>query len=131
MKTDIKYLIILHILLGVYSLTGVASKYAAKEEFLSYRFILFYGIVLFGLFVYAFAWQQIIKHMPLISAYANKGVTVIWGLIWGYFLFSEEITLRKVIGALIIIGGIVTIVTADAAEAEAERSFAEDTEDEK
>ncbi len=127
-NSNIKYLIILHLLLGVYSLTGVASKFAAREDFLSFKFILFYGLVLFGLFVYAIAWQQIIKHMPLISAYANRGVTVVWGLVWGYFIFSEEITARKLIGAAIIIGGIVLIVTADAKE-EAARE-AEAAEDE-
>ena len=113
MKSGYKYMIILHILLGVYSLTGVASKFAAGEEFMSFKFILFYGLSLFGLFIYAFVWQQIIKHMPLITAYANKGVTVIWGILWGYFIFSEEITIRKIIGAIIIIAGIVLIVTAD------------------
>ncbi len=116
MGSKLKYLIILHIILAVYSLTGIASKFAGGEEFLSFRFILYYGIVLFGLFVYALAWQQVIKHMPLISAYANKGVTVIWGLIWGYVVFSEEITVRKIIGAAVIICGIVFIVTADAKE---------------
>ncbi|MCR5830697.1 MAG: transporter [Lachnospiraceae bacterium] len=126
-NSNIKYLIILHLLLGVYSLTGVASKFAAREDFLSFKFILFYGLVLFGLFVYAIAWQQIIKHMPLISAYANRGVTVVWGLVWGYFIFSEEITARKLIGAAIIIGGIVLIVTADAKEEAArEAEVAED-----
>ena len=113
MKSGYKYMIILHILLGVYSLTGVASKFAAGEEFMSFKFILFYGLSLFGLFIYAFVWQQIIKHMPLITAYANKGVTVIWGIIWGYFIFSEKITVRKLIGAAVIIAGIVLIVTAD------------------
>ena len=127
-NSNVKYLLILHVLLGVYSLTGVASKFAAREEMFSFKFILFYGLVLFGLFVYAIAWQQIIKHMPLISAYANRGVTVIWGLVWGYFIFSEEINVRKLIGAAVIIGGIVLIVTADAKEETA--ALAEDAEDE-
>ncbi len=116
MKSDFKYIFILHIFLAVYSLTGVASKFAAGEEFMSFRFILYYGIVLFGLFLYACAWQQIIKHMPLITAYANKGVTVIWGIVWGSIIFSEQITLRKLIGAAVIVCGIVFIVTADAKE---------------
>ena len=113
MKNSRKYIVILHLLLAVYSLTGVASKFAAREEFLSSKFILYYGLVLFGLFVYAFVWQQLIKHMPLITAYANKGVTVIWGIIWGYLVFSEKITVRKLLGAAVIICGIVLIVTAD------------------
>jgi len=116
MKSDLKHILILHLFLAVYSMTGIASKLAAGEEFMSFKFILYYGLVLFGLFVYAIAWQQIIKHMPLITAYANRGVTVIWGLIWGYFIFSEQITLRKIIGAAVIVAGIVFIVTADAKE---------------
>ena len=128
MSSKVKYLFILHLFLAVYSLTGVASKFAAQEEFLSFRFILYYGIVLFGLFLYAIAWQQIIKHMPLITAYANRGVTVIWGIIWGYFIFSEEITVRKLIGAAIIICGVVFIVTADAKEETAAKETADKTE---
>ena len=123
-----KYLVILHILLAVYSLTGVASKFAAGEEFLSYKFIFYYGLSLLGLFIYAFAWQQIIKRMPLITAYANKGATVIWGIIWGYLIFSEQITVKKIIGALIILCGIVFIVTADAKE-ETERDTGNGNED--
>ncbi len=111
-----KYLVILHILLAVYSLTGIASKFAAQEEFLSFKFILYYGLSLLGLFIYAFAWQQIIKRMPLITAYANKGATVIWGIIWGYFVFHEPVTVKKVIGAVIILCGVILIVTADAKE---------------
>lgn len=116
MRSNIKYMVILHIFLAIYSLTGVASKFAAQYEIMSKEFIFYYGIVLFGLFLYACAWQQIIKHMPLVSAYANRGVTVIWGIMWGYFLFAEAITIRKVIGAIIIIVGIVFIVTEDAKE---------------
>ena len=114
MSSKFKYILILHLFLAGYSLTGVASKFAGGEEFLSSKFIVYYGIVLFGLFLYALGWQQIIKRMPLITAYANRGVTVIWGIIWGYFIFSEEITVRKLIGAAVIVAGIVLIVTEDA-----------------
>ncbi len=117
MGSKTKYLVILHILLAVYSMTGIASKHAAQNDFLSFWFIFYYGIVLLGLFIYAIAWQQIIKHMPLITAYANRGVTVIWGIVWGYLFFSEEITVRKLIGAAVIICGIVFIVTADEGDA--------------
>ncbi len=115
---NVKLLILLHLLLALFSLTGVASKFAAGQPFLSPKFILYYGITLLGLFIYAFAWQQIIKRMPLVTAYANKGATVIWGIIWGYMIFSEEITVKKLVGAAVIICGIVLIVTADAKEEE-------------
>ncbi len=113
---NIKLLFLLHILLAMFSLTGVASKFAAAQPFLSPKFIMFYALVLLGLFIYAFAWQQIIKRMPLVTAYANRGATVIWGIIWGYLVFSEEITVKKLIGAAVIICGIVLIVTAEAKE---------------
>lgn len=40
-------------------------------------------------------------------AYGNKAVTVIWGLIWGRFLFGERINGFQIVGSIIIIIGIV------------------------
>lgn len=77
------------------------------------RFVLFYGIVLLILFVYAIAWQQIIKKMPLVTAYANKAITVIWGLIWGLLIFQESLSLWNIAGAIIIIVGIMFVVKSD------------------
>ena len=98
---------ILHIIPLVFSLSTVLSKLASGEDFLSLRFCGFYAGIIVLLGIYAIVWQQLIKHLPLIFAYANKAVTIIWGLIWGYLLFSESITLNKVIGALVVIAGIV------------------------
>ena len=98
---------VLHIVLLVFSLSTVLSKLASGEEFLSMRFCGLYAGIILLLGIYAIVWQQLIKHLPLIFAYANKAVTVIWGLIWGHLLFSESITPNKVIGALIVIAGIV------------------------
>ncbi len=78
---------------------------------MSTRFILLYGAVIFSLGIYAIVWQQIIKRMPLVSAYANKAVTVIWGIVWGRLFFEETITLKKIIGAIVIIAGILLVVT--------------------
>lgn len=111
-KDKLKVLLALHLLLLVYSLSGICSKLAAKEAFLSFKYCLFYGIVIFILGIYAIFWQQIIKRLPLTTAYANKAVTIIWGLVWGAVLFSEQITIGKVVGAIIVIIGVVTYVTA-------------------
>lgn len=78
------------------------------------EFILFYGIVLFDLFLYAIVWQRVLKRIPLVTAYANKGVTVIWGLIWGMLVFKEKITTCNIIGAMVIIVGIYMVVKEDA-----------------
>lgn len=95
----------------VYSLFGICSKLAAQQPFLSFKFIMYYGIVILNLAIYAVCWQQIIKRIPLVTAFANKAVTVIWGLIWGKIFFQEAITAQKLLGAFIIICGIVLVVT--------------------
>lgn len=116
-----KYLIILHIILALFSVSSIFSKLAAGEEMLSGKWIIYYGAVLAFLFVYAIAWQQIIKKMPIVTAYANKAVMVIWGIVWGFFFFSEKITVQKIIGAMIIIAGVYLVVTGD--------EYTEDKED--
>ncbi|MCR5419495.1 MAG: EamA family transporter [Lachnospiraceae bacterium] len=108
-----KYYIILHLILALFSMGGIFSKYASKETMLSREWLINYGAVLALLFIYAIAWQQIIKHMPIITAYINKAVTIIWGIIWGFVFFDEKITINKIIGAIIIIIGVCIVVTGE------------------
>ena len=108
-----KWFLILHIFLGIYALSSVCSKLAARPPFLSLPFLLLYGGMLLALVVYAFGWQQVIKHLPLTTAYANKAVTVVWGILLGLLLFDETVTPRQIVGAVIIIVGIVLFVRAD------------------
>lgn len=111
MKEKIKSLLLLHAMLLCYSLGGICSKLASKQQFLSAKFVLYYSAVIVILIVYAVAWQQILKRLPLLTAYANKAVTVIWGMIWGGLLFGESIQIRNVIGAAIIIFGVFMVVS--------------------
>lgn len=108
-----KTYVFLHLVLALYSVLGICSKFAAQEKVLSPKFILFYSIVVFNLFLYALCWQQIIKRLPLVTAYANKAVTVVWGLILGRIIFGEAITIPKVIGTAIIIAGIILVIKGD------------------
>ena len=87
-KSEKKTFLGLQLLLLVYSLSGICSKMAAGEPFLSPKYILYYGMVLFILAFYAIGWQQVIKRLPLITAYASKAVTVIWGVATGAEPFS-------------------------------------------
>lgn len=52
------------------------------------------------------------KKMPLTIAYANKAVTVIWGMIWGTVIFGEKITIGKIVGAFVVVLGVITYVLA-------------------
>lgn len=109
----VKIYVLLHILLLLFSMGGICSKLAANSEWFSFRFFLFYGLVLLDLAIYAIAWQQILKKIPLVTAFANKAVTVIWGLLWGLVFFGETISFQKLLGAVTIIIGIVLVVKAD------------------
>lgn len=109
----IKPLIFLHILLAIYSLGGISSKLAGQQEFLSFKFCLYYSIVLLILFIYALLWQQVLKKLPLVTAFANKAVIIIWGIIWGAVFFEETITLSKIIGAFVIVVGVCLVVCSD------------------
>lgn len=127
---QIRYFIYLHIILALFSVSAILSKSAAGEnapEFVpgggkygffnmdasSFKWLMYYAGILFIMFIYAIAWQQIIKRMPIVTAYANKAVLVIWGIVWGMIFFDETLTIQKVIGALIIIAGVYLVVTAD------------------
>ena len=103
----------LHILIAFYSLASVCSKIAAQAEFLSLPFILWYGADLALLGIYALGWQQVLKHLELTTAYANKGITIAWGFLWGTTLFSEHISLFMCVGAAIVFVGIVLVVISD------------------
>lgn len=112
-KEKMKILLVLHIMLMIYSMSGICSKMAAKEEFLSFRFCMFYAIIILLLGFYAIGWQQIIKRIPLTSAFANKAVTVIWGIVWGALFFHESVTAGKIVGAVLVCMGVVLYAKAD------------------
>ena len=115
-RSKFSALFALHLMLMLYSMSEICSKKAAGESFLSVRFCLYYGTVILLLGVYAIGWQQIIKRLPLTTAFANKAVTVVWGIIWGAVFFHEKITLGKLLGAAIVIAGVVLYVLSDKQE---------------
>ena len=65
------------------------------------------GIILFG--GYSILWQQVLKRFPLSVAMANKPVCLLWGTLFGFFLFGEAVTLRFLIGVAFIVTGIIIV----------------------
>lgn len=116
MKQNKKWFLLLHFFLGIYSLGSVFSKLAANYEIGSLGFFYLYGGVIGTLGIYAIAWQQIIKRMSLTAAFANKAVTVVWGLVWGLLFFDEKITMGKIVGAVLVVLGIVIFAGSDKEE---------------
>ena len=112
-NTKLKSFVALHILLAIYSLGGICSKLAGQYDFMSFWFIFFYGLVILNLGVYAIVWQQIIKYMPLTTAYSNKAATIAWGILWGFIFFNEQIKWNMIVGAIIVVAGVVLVVKSD------------------
>lgn len=112
-REDIKYFLLLHGIVFLYSLGGIASKLAGRQELFSFPFFVFYGLVILNLGFYALVWQQVLKHIPLTTAYANKSLTIVWGMLIGNIVFDEKITLMKVIGAIIVLLGVIMVVRED------------------
>lgn len=111
MSKNTKTILALNVLLMFFSLGGIFSKLASKQPFLSLKFILCYGALLFIMFVYAIGWQQVIKRLTLTMAYANRAITIVWGIIWGLLFFNEKLNVGKIIGAVIVIAGVLLYVT--------------------
>lgn len=114
-RSKIKTLFLLHLMLMVYSVSGICSKLAAEQLFLSFKFCMYYGCIVILLGFYAIGWQQIIKKLPLTTAFANKAITVVWGLVWGLVFFHEAITLGKIVGSICVIIGVIIFAGADGA----------------
>lgn len=108
-KGMIKNIIILQVIIMIYSLSTVTAKFAAGEEFLSFKFIMFYGIEILILGVYAILWQQIIKKFDLSVAYANRAMAILWSIAWAILFFHETITINNVIGVIIVLIGTIIV----------------------
>ena len=115
-KKQIIYFIVLHIALFIMSMGAICSKLAGKEQFLSPKFILYYGLLLCILFVYAIIWQQVLKNLSLVVAYASKGVGIIYGMLWGVLIFKEEIKPNMIVGSVLVLIGVYIYIFSELRE---------------
>jgi len=98
-------LVKVQMLVCVYTLSGVAAKYASNYEFMSWGFIVCYGIEIMILGIYAVLWQQVIKKIELSVAYANRSIALLWSMVWAMLFFKEQITMQHIVGVGIVIFG--------------------------
>ena len=59
--------------------------------------------------IYAIAWQKVIKKFSLSTAYANRSVYLIWSQIWAVIIFHENLTVKNIIGLLIVLVGVMVV----------------------
>ncbi len=95
----------------IYSLVSVFAKFASAQT--DYKMIVFLGCEVVLLAIYAILWQQILKRFSLVTAMSNKGITVIFGMLWSVIIFKDTITLWNIFGAAIIISGIYLVSSSE------------------
>lgn len=93
----------------ILSLTSIAAKKASSYDIGSTKFITYFILELLIFVVYAILWQQVLKRFDLSIAFASKGTLVIWVFLWAVFLFNEKITVGNLLGALLVIAGILVV----------------------
>lgn len=113
LEVPLHWFLILHISIVINSLSGAASKMAGKQDFLSFRFFFYYGLVLLATFLFALIWQQVLKHMSLTFAFTNKPINMVWSLVWGIVIFHEKLTWKMALGSAIILAGIMIGVSGN------------------
>lgn len=91
----------------LYACVGVFTKYASQQDFLSLNFMLVVMGAVGVMGLYAVLWQQILKRIELSVAYMFKGTSIVFVMLLAYLLFGEQITWNNILGAIIIIAGIV------------------------
>jgi drug/metabolite transporter (DMT)-like permease len=96
----------------IYACTSICTKMASQQEILSWPYLFWIAGAVGVMGVYALLWQQILARMPISTAYMFKGTSLIFVLLFSVLLFGEAVTLNNVIGAVIIIIGIIHFAKA-------------------
>jgi len=109
----IKNYVLLHLNIMLFSFTSVFSKAASieynKDGIKSIMLYVFFLLMLLNCFIYALAWQKIIKRFDLNTAYANKSVYLIWSQLWAVIIFKENLSVLNIVGILIILTGVLVV----------------------
>lgn len=118
-KITWKNIIILQAVIIIYTVSSVVAKFATGKELFSFSFFLFYGIEIMVLGVYALLWQQMIKKFDLSIAYANRAMALLWSALWAVILFKDSLSVKQIIGILIVIAGTIVVNSDKKQEVEA------------
>lgn len=97
----------------LYSLSGIFSKIASSEDFLSSFYFYYICGAIIALGIYALLWQKILTFLPLHKAFLLKSITIAIILTVSHFFFREQITTNNILGASLIILGISLITWKD------------------
>ena len=120
----VKDYFLLHLCVMIFSFTSVFAKAAANSYnsggFMNPKLYLFVFLMLSVCVVYAFFWQKVIKNIDQHVGYANRTVYLIWGQIWAITIFGEHLSLKNVIGLIIVFIGVLIVTLNTSYEEEEE-----------
>lgn len=91
----------------IYACVSIFTKLASQQAPFSLTYLIYVAAAVCILGTYAVIWQQIIKRIPITEAYMFKSTTIIFVLLISTFLFGEKITVANIIGATMIVSGII------------------------
>ena len=80
-----------------------------KYGVFSIQFIGLVFAMVCSLGIYAIFWQRALKKVELSVAYANKGIGILWTLVWSVLLFKETITVNNIVGIIFICIGVIVV----------------------
>lgn len=106
---SLKGILLLQGAVMLYTLAGVAGKFASMQTESVVKFVLLYGIEIAILAAYALIWQQLIKHFDLSIAYANRSVALLWSMLWAAVFFHENVSWKNISGVVIVIVGTIIV----------------------
>lgn len=109
-KIGMKQIVLLQAIIIIYTISSIMAKFASGGETIE-RIILFFGLNLLFLGIYAICWQQMIKIFPLSVAYANRAMALLWSAVWAKIIFGENISGRQMLGIGLVIVGTLIINT--------------------
>lgn len=91
----------------IYSSSGVFSKLASENIFLSIGYLKFFFFLIASMAIYAVLWQMILKRFQLTQAFLCKSISVVFSLMFAHVIFDESISSNNMIGAALIVTGII------------------------
>ena len=109
MISKIRNIALLQAVIILFSITSVLAKFASEQALLSRGFILWYGLEIVVLGIYAVCWQQMIKRFDISIAYANKATVLLWGAVWSRLIFHEVPSLRQFAAMGLVVLGVVVL----------------------
>lgn len=105
-----KKIILLQLAVILYTVSGIMAKFASGGKTVYYT-LLFLGLDVLFLGIYAIVWQQLIKRFELSVAYANRAMALLWSAVWALLIFHEALTWKKVLGIAFVILGTLIVNT--------------------